>query len=97
MKLLVVAVGQRQPGWADTAWDDFAKRFPPEMNRVYASAWQAFFTTQAVHEGVSPEELYKRFEPKIQALLAAQAAPARCSVVASPVSTCPPRATKSAA
>ena len=31
MKLLVVAVGQRQPGWADAAWDDFAKRFPPEM------------------------------------------------------------------
>jgi 23S rRNA (pseudouridine1915-N3)-methyltransferase len=31
VKLLVVAVGQRQPGWADTAWDDFAKRFPPEM------------------------------------------------------------------
>ena len=31
MKLLVVAVGQRQPGWADTAWADFAKRFPPEM------------------------------------------------------------------
>ncbi len=31
MKLLVVAVGQRQPAWADTAWDDFAKRFPPEM------------------------------------------------------------------
>jgi 23S rRNA (pseudouridine1915-N3)-methyltransferase len=31
LKLLVVAVGQRQPGWADLAWDDFAKRFPPEM------------------------------------------------------------------
>jgi 23S rRNA (pseudouridine1915-N3)-methyltransferase len=31
MKLLVVAVGQRQPGWADSAWEDFAKRFPPEM------------------------------------------------------------------
>lgn len=31
MKLLVVAVGQRQPGWADAAWADFAKRFPPEM------------------------------------------------------------------
>lgn len=31
MKLLVVAVGQRQPAWADTAWVDFAKRFPPEM------------------------------------------------------------------
>ena len=31
MKLLVVAIGQRQPAWADAAWDDFAKRFPPEM------------------------------------------------------------------
>jgi len=31
MKLLVVAVGQRQPGWADEAWAEFAKRFPPEM------------------------------------------------------------------
>jgi 23S rRNA (pseudouridine1915-N3)-methyltransferase len=31
MKLLVLAVGQRQPSWADAAWGDFAKRFPPEM------------------------------------------------------------------
>ena len=31
MKLLVVAVGQRVPDWAATAWDDYAKRFPPEM------------------------------------------------------------------
>ncbi len=31
MKLYLVAVGQRQPAWADTAYDDFAKRFPPEM------------------------------------------------------------------
>jgi 23S rRNA (pseudouridine1915-N3)-methyltransferase len=31
VKLLLVAVGQRQPVWADTAYDDFAKRFPPEM------------------------------------------------------------------
>jgi 23S rRNA (pseudouridine1915-N3)-methyltransferase len=30
MKLLLVAVGQRQPAWADAAFDDFAKRFPPE-------------------------------------------------------------------
>ncbi len=34
MKLLVVAVGQRQPAWADEAWADFAKRFPPEMRLV---------------------------------------------------------------
>lgn len=31
MKLLVVAVGLRVPGWAQTAWDDYAKRFPPEL------------------------------------------------------------------
>ncbi|GAB4566165.1 MAG: 23S rRNA (pseudouridine(1915)-N(3))-methyltransferase RlmH [Rhizobacter sp.] len=31
MKLFLVAVGQRQPAWAETAYDDFAKRFPPEM------------------------------------------------------------------
>ena len=30
MRLLVVAVGQRVPDWAQTAWDDYAKRFPPE-------------------------------------------------------------------
>jgi len=31
MKLWLVAVGQRQPAWADAAYADFAKRFPPEM------------------------------------------------------------------
>ena len=31
MKLLVVAVGQRQPGWADAAWAEFGRRLPPEM------------------------------------------------------------------
>jgi 23S rRNA (pseudouridine1915-N3)-methyltransferase len=31
VKLLVAAVGQRQPAWAEAAWDDFAKRFPPEL------------------------------------------------------------------
>lgn len=34
MKLCVVAVGQRVPGWAQTAWDDYAKRFPPELQVV---------------------------------------------------------------
>lgn len=31
MKLWVVAVGQRVPDWAQTAWDDYAKRFPAEL------------------------------------------------------------------
>ena len=31
MKLLLVAVGQRPPAWAQIAFDDYAKRFPPEL------------------------------------------------------------------
>ncbi len=30
MKLVIVAVGQRMPDWAQTAYDDYAKRFPPD-------------------------------------------------------------------
>ena len=30
MKLTLVAIGQRPPAWASAAYDDFAKRFPPE-------------------------------------------------------------------
>ncbi len=31
MRLLIVAVGQRVPDWAQNAWDDYAKRFPHEL------------------------------------------------------------------
>ena len=31
MRLLVVAIGQRLPAWAETAWDEYARRFPPDM------------------------------------------------------------------
>ena len=31
MKLVVVAVGQRMPAWAQSAWDEYFKRFPPEL------------------------------------------------------------------
>jgi len=31
MKLTLIAVGQRLPDWARAAWDDYAKRFPPEL------------------------------------------------------------------
>jgi 23S rRNA (pseudouridine1915-N3)-methyltransferase len=30
MRLLVLAIGQRLPGWADAAWDEFVRRFPPD-------------------------------------------------------------------
>ena len=31
MRLSIVAVGQKVPDWAQTAYDDYAKRFPPEL------------------------------------------------------------------
>ena len=31
MRLLLIAVGLRPPAWAETAFDDFANRFPPEL------------------------------------------------------------------
>lgn len=34
MKLYLLAVGLRQPAWADEAYADYAKRFPPELRLV---------------------------------------------------------------
>lgn len=31
MRLVIVAVGLRVPDWAQTAWEDYAKRFPYEL------------------------------------------------------------------
>jgi 23S rRNA (pseudouridine1915-N3)-methyltransferase len=31
MKLYIVAVGQKVPDWAQTAYDDYAKRFPADL------------------------------------------------------------------
>ncbi len=31
MKLTVVAIGHKVPDWAQVAWDDYAKRFPPDI------------------------------------------------------------------
>lgn len=31
MRLVLCAVGQKMPAWADQAYEDFAKRFPPDM------------------------------------------------------------------
>jgi len=30
LKLVVAAVGTRMPGWVQAAWDDYAKRLPPD-------------------------------------------------------------------
>jgi len=31
MRLILIAVGQKMPVWAQSAFDDYAKRFPPEI------------------------------------------------------------------
>ena len=31
MRLVLASVGQRPPAWAEAAYQDFAKRFPPEL------------------------------------------------------------------
>ena len=31
MRLFVVAVGLKVPAWAQVAWEEYAKRFPPEL------------------------------------------------------------------
>jgi len=65
MRLVVAAIGQRQPAWADAAWDDFAKRFPPELKlelkalkaepRAGRSASQAMSAEAARIEGACPK------------------------------------------
>ncbi|MFC4276986.1 23S rRNA (pseudouridine(1915)-N(3))-methyltransferase RlmH [Achromobacter aloeverae] len=30
MKLIIAAVGNRMPAWVETAWDDYARRMPPD-------------------------------------------------------------------
>lgn len=52
MKLVVVAVGQRVPDWAQVAWDDYAKRFPPELRvelKTVKTEPRASRTIEAIH------------------------------------------------
>jgi 23S rRNA (pseudouridine1915-N3)-methyltransferase len=52
MKLVIVAVGQRVPDWAQTAWDDYAKRFPPELRvelRAVKTAPRASKTLESLY------------------------------------------------
>jgi len=52
MKLVVVAVGQRVPDWAQAAWDDYAKRFPPELRvelKAVKTEPRASKTVETIH------------------------------------------------
>jgi len=64
MRLLLVAVGQRQPAWADAAYEDFAKRFPPEL-RLELKAVKAEPRTS----GKTAEQLMMAEAARIEAAL----------------------------
>ncbi len=64
MRLLLVAVGQRQPAWVDAAYEDFAKRFPPEM-RLELKAVKAEPRTA----GKSTEQLMAAEAQRLEAAL----------------------------
>lgn len=71
MRLLIVAVGQRVPDWAQTAWNDYHKRFPPEL-RVELKAVKT-----EPRGSRSLESLYAAERVRIEAAL-----PKGCRVVA---------------
>ena len=54
MKLWLLAVGQRMPGWVDTAYADYAKRLPPEtplvLKEIRAETRSSSTSAEAVME-----------------------------------------------
>jgi 23S rRNA (pseudouridine1915-N3)-methyltransferase len=68
MKLWLVAVGQRQPAWADTAYEDFAKRLPPEC-RLELKAVKAEPRTS----GKTAEQMMAAEAERIEAAIPKQA------------------------
>ncbi len=64
MKLTIIAVGQRVPTWAQQAWDDYAKRFPPEI-RVELKAVK----TEPRAGGKTVEQLFAAERARIEAAI----------------------------
>jgi 23S rRNA (pseudouridine1915-N3)-methyltransferase len=64
MKLVLAAVGQRPPAWAETAYEDFAKRFPPEL-RLELKAVKAEPRTL----GKPPEQLMAAEAQRLEAAI----------------------------
>lgn len=55
MRLVLVAVGQRMPAWADTAYEDYAKRFPPECRLELKAVKAEPRGTKAAHALMAAE------------------------------------------
>jgi 23S rRNA (pseudouridine1915-N3)-methyltransferase len=72
MKLLVLAIGQRQPAWAEAAWCDYAKRFPPEL-RLELQALKA----ERRQGGKTAAQCIAAEARRIDAAVAAMARPGR--------------------
>ncbi|GAA6141104.1 23S rRNA (pseudouridine(1915)-N(3))-methyltransferase RlmH [Hydrogenophaga sp. 5NK40-0174] len=64
MKIVIVAVGQRVPSWAQEAYDDYAKRFPLDF-KVELRAVK----TEARGGGKTPEVLMAAERDRIEAAL----------------------------
>jgi 23S rRNA (pseudouridine1915-N3)-methyltransferase len=71
MRWIIVAVGQRVPDWAQTAWDDYAKRFPYEL-KVELKAVKT-----EPRSSKSLETLYAAERARIEAVI-----PKGCRIVA---------------
>jgi 23S rRNA (pseudouridine1915-N3)-methyltransferase len=74
MRLLVLAIGLRQPAWADAAWDDFARRFPPTL-RLELTALKA----EPRHAGRTPAQNMAAEAARFEAALAGLARQGRAA------------------
>ena len=64
MKLVLIAVGQKMPDWAQTAFDDYAKRFPPELPLVCKTV-----KTEPRSGGKSTQQLMQAEAERLQAAI----------------------------
>lgn len=67
-KLIIVAIGQKMPAWAQAGYDDYAKRFPPDM-RLELRAIKA----EPRSSGKTPEQMMAAEAQRIQAHIPSQA------------------------
>ncbi len=77
MKLTLVAIGQRPPAWASAAFDEFAKRFPPELGLDLKALKAEPRTTGKTTQAMMAAEAVR-----IEAALPAKARAASCSTSA---------------
>jgi 23S rRNA (pseudouridine1915-N3)-methyltransferase len=64
MRLIIASVGQKPPAWAEAAYDEFERRFPPEM-RLELRAVKAEPRTS----GKAPAQLMQAEAKRLEAVL----------------------------